>query len=79
MELTTSFWFVDIIIKRSNLPAMEILNSSLVDGINFVNFQIIKGPVLLKGLFSLAGPQLDSVPKQAWSNVTVFAGFFSYW
>ena len=38
--------------------------------------QIIKGPVLLKGLFSLAGPQLDSVPTQAWSNVTVFAGFF---
>ena len=38
--------------------------------------QIIKGPVLLKGLFSLAGPQLDSVPTKAWSNVTVFAGFF---
>ena len=38
MELTTSFWFVDVIIKRSNLPAMEILNSSLVDGPNFVNF-----------------------------------------
>ena len=38
MELTTSVWFVDVIIKRSNLPAMEILNSSLVDGFNFIGF-----------------------------------------
>ena len=38
--------------------------------------QIIKGPVLLKALFSLAGPQLDSVPIKAWSNVTFFMSGF---
>ena len=38
--------------------------------------QILKGPVLLKGLFSLAGPQLDSVPIKAWSNVTFFMSGF---
>ena len=38
MELTTSVWFVDVITKRSNLLAMEILNSSLVDGFNFTGF-----------------------------------------
>jgi len=35
-----------------------------------------KGPALLKGLFSLAGPQLETVPQNAWSNVTFFVSFF---
>ena len=38
--------------------------------------QVAKGPFMLQGLFSLAGPQLDSVPLKAWSNVTYFSGFF---
>jgi len=38
--------------------------------------QIIKGPVLLKSLFVLAGPQLEQVPLKAWSNVTFFMSGF---
>ena len=45
-------------------------------GLILVISHFFKGPVLLKNLFSLAGPQLDSVPMRAWSNVTFFIGFF---
>ena len=45
-------------------------------GLILIVSHIFKGPVLLKSLFSMMGPQLDSVPSKAWSNVTFFIGFF---
>ena len=45
-------------------------------GLILIISHVFKGPVLLKSLFSLVGPQLDTVPKNAWSNVTFFIGFF---
>ncbi len=45
-------------------------------GLILIVAHYFKGPALLKGLFSLAGPQLDTVPKKAWSNVTFFIGIF---
>ena len=45
-------------------------------GLILIISHVFKGPVLLKSLFSLVGPPLDTVPKNAWSNVTFFIGFF---
>ena len=45
-------------------------------GLILIVAHYFKGPALLKGLFSLAGPQLDNVPNKAWSNVTFFIGIF---
>ncbi len=45
-------------------------------GLILIVAHYFKGPALLKGLFSLAGPQLDTVPNKAWSNVTFFIGIF---
>ena len=45
-------------------------------GLILIIAHYFKGPALLKGLFSLAGPQLETVPQNAWSNVTFFISFF---
>ena len=45
-------------------------------GLILIIAHYFKGPALLKGLFSLAGPQLETVPQNAWSNVTFFVSFF---
>ena len=45
-------------------------------GLILIVTHYFKGPALLKGLFSLAGPQLETVPDKAWSNVTFFIGMF---
>jgi len=45
-------------------------------GLILIIAHYFKGPTLLKGLFSLAGPQLETVPQNAWSNVTFFISFF---
>ena len=71
-----TLWPAYINFKRSYLSAMEVFYCSLVNGIDIAYISSCKGPFMLQGLFSLAGPQLDSVPLKAWSNVTYFSGFF---
>ena len=54
---------------------MEVSIVHWLMGLILLISQVAKGPFMLQGLFSLAGPQLDSVPLRAWSNVTYFLGF----
>ena len=45
-------------------------------GLILIISHVYKGPVLLKTLLNQMGPEMQSVPVKAQSNVTYFAGYF---